>query len=316
MLGGDLWGQGNTKPTKYYSEQQVRSVLDAIGVTIKAETASDFLVLCPFHNNVRTPACEVHKEKGLFICFSCGERGDIIDMVSRVNEVNVFEAGRLIDSMYNGIDIDMSSLEPEVEVEFPAEEIERLHKNCLGSAHAMAYLAHRGISMSSIRDFKIGYSEVKNMITVPVKWPSGKWCGFIGRLASTSQKEFKNSKDLPKRKTLFGLDKARRSREVFVVDASFDCILLHQHGINSVATMGGLTASQAELLNKFFAIVHIVADNNSSGAPDEASLNNYKLAKRKIKGVVTLKRLPSQYKDVGVMPSDEIRECFTDGILD
>ena len=54
-----------------YTEEQIRRVLNGIGVDIEAEFGNELIVYCPYHNNTRTPAGEISKEFGRFFCFGC-----------------------------------------------------------------------------------------------------------------------------------------------------------------------------------------------------------------------------------------------------
>ena len=44
-----------------------------------SETATEYSVYCPFHNNTDTPALYINKNSGLWICFNpaCGKKGNI-----------------------------------------------------------------------------------------------------------------------------------------------------------------------------------------------------------------------------------------------
>lgn len=312
MFGRDLLRKSDYELRSYYTEYQVKSVLNAIGVDVASETTDDFLIFCPYHNNSRTPACEVHKEKGLFVCFSCQERGELIDLVAHMQNTNFFEAIRLIDSFATSTDdfnLD-NILQDEEEFEFDQDLIKRLNDECITSTNAIEYFKYRGITLQSIKDFSLGYSDKMNMVTVPIKLVNGKWGGFVGRLASKDEKRFKNSNNLPRGKTLFNLDKVTHSSEVFVVDASFDAIRIHQCGFPVVATLGGLTRAQAEILNRYFSVVHIIADNKN-GKPDETSIKTTERAKKQIKGFVDMVTWPKEYKDAGEMTDKMIDEVLS-----
>lgn len=47
--------------------------------------------LCPFHGD-RHPSLSVNEEKGSFVCYACGERGDVFAFVSKVENVGFIEA--------------------------------------------------------------------------------------------------------------------------------------------------------------------------------------------------------------------------------
>ena len=42
--------------------------------------------LCPFHGD-RHPSLSVDEEKGSFVCYACGERGDVFAFVSKIENV-------------------------------------------------------------------------------------------------------------------------------------------------------------------------------------------------------------------------------------
>lgn len=47
--------------------------------------------LCPFHGD-RHPSLSVDEEKGSFVCYACGERGDVFAFVSKIENVGFVEA--------------------------------------------------------------------------------------------------------------------------------------------------------------------------------------------------------------------------------
>jgi DNA primase len=47
--------------------------------------------LCPFHGE-RTPSFHVHAEKGIFKCFGCGEGGDVISFLMKIEQIGFWDA--------------------------------------------------------------------------------------------------------------------------------------------------------------------------------------------------------------------------------
>jgi len=45
-----------SKMTDIYTEDQIRRVLNGVGVDVEAEFGNELIVYCPYHNNSRTPA--------------------------------------------------------------------------------------------------------------------------------------------------------------------------------------------------------------------------------------------------------------------
>lgn len=251
----------------FYTESQVRNVLQEIGIRISNETSDDFLVLCPYHNNTHTPACEVNKTKGLFVCFSCGASGRLHEMVMHVDERGLVEAHRLIakyKSDYDILELVENSLEPEPEQDFDETIIDKLHAGLLESDRGQKYWRTRGISKSTAVDFKLGYSAKRDMVITPVQDHLGKYVGFIGR--SVQGKQFRNSDGMRKTSYVFNLHRVS-GRQVVVVESSIDAMLLSQQGIDAVAIMGNSPSKrQIELLRRMSSGIIVVPDNDKAGA--------------------------------------------------
>jgi DNA primase len=89
---------------------------------------------------------------------------------------------------------------------------------------------------------------------------------------------------------------------VYVVESSFDAIRLDQVGFPAVATLGAnVSISQIRLLEKYFNNVVLVADNDEAG-----SIMKDKLIE-KLGSLVSVITLKKQYKDIGDMDDQSIR---------
>lgn len=291
---------------EFYTEGQIESILRSADIKIGGEIDTHFLLFCPFHYNIHTPACEIDKSNGMFICFSCGESGSLVDMVMRVTNRNYFEATRLINSKKDDVDIEQV-IDEEIDrplnaPEFDMDLIRRLHDDLNRNDRAKEYFLGRSINESSMEEFLLGYSPKQDMVTVPVFDEFNKCLGFVGR--SVEGKTFKNSTGLPKSKVLFNLNKSKRS-PVIVVESSFDAIRLHQVGLKSVATLGATVSRyQISLLQKYATSIIICPDNDDAGLKmiDKITSN----IKNKSIEVINLKN----GKDVGDLNDSEIENMF------
>jgi len=287
-----------------YTEEQIKRVLVGSGMNIESEVDSDFIVFCPFHGNHRTPAGEVDKSSGVFFCFSCHKVSDLIELIMHTSGRTYFESARYIKSKET--DSNISSLintqlnkEPEF-VEFDEFTIKRLNSAAIESPRAMRYFNGRLINDESVRKFQLGYSDKRDMVTIPVHSPDGMCVGFVGR--SVEGKEFKNSPKLPKSKTLFNLNRVKTSRQVYVVESSFDAIRLDQCGMPAVATLGAsVNGTQIDLLRRYFNEIFVIADN------DEAGGNMKDKLVEKLGSRVSVIQLNKEYKDIGDMDDESIK---------
>lgn len=292
------------KTNNIYTEDQIRRVLIGSGVNIETEFGNDFIIFCPYHNNSRTPAGEVAKDSGLFFCFGCQTTKNLEEFVMHMSNRTYFETVRYIKSKEQEHDIEMLVNKkliaaPEF-VQYDESILSRLHDQLLLSDTAKSYLHGRKITMDSMKKFSLGYSEKQGMVTIPVQSPDGMNIGFVGR--SIEGKEFKNTPGLPKGKVLFNLHRVKTSSIVYVVESSFDAIRLDQVGFPAVATLGAnVSISQIRLLEKYFNNVVLIADNDEAG-----SIMKDKLIE-KLESVVSVITLEKQYKDIGDMDDQSIK---------
>lgn len=273
---------------------------------VGGEIDTHFLIFCPFHYNTNTPACEIDKNSGMFICFSCGESGSLIDMIMRTTNRNYFEAMRMINSRKDATDIEKiidKTIDASSDLlEFDMDLIYKLHNNLKNNNRPKEYFLARRINDSSIDKFMLGYSEKQDMVIVPVFTVENICVGFVGR--SIEGKSFKNSNGLPKSKTLFNINNVKRQR-VVVVESSFDAIRLSQLNIPAVATLGAtVSRNQISLLQSYSSSIIICPDNDDAGRGlvDKITKN---ISNKQIE-VISL----NKGKDIGDLDDKEILETF------
>ena len=268
----DAWDEIDT----IYSSEQVESVLNTIGIEVVGETVNDFLALCPYHGNTDTPSFSVSKSTGKNICFSpsCMEFGSLVELVTNVNKCSHFEAMRLIlkGRVERSFKDDLKkALNPEPEFKpFSQDTLDKMYDFFWLSDRAQEYMHGRGFDDDTLRDFRIGYSVKKDMVIVPMHAPDGMPVGLVGR--SIVGKSFKNSVKLPRSKTAWNFNRARRSGSdtVIIVESSFDAMRIHQAGYpNVVAILGGyMSADHFRQLDRTFRTIINMTDNDDKRFDD------------------------------------------------
>lgn len=289
--------------TNIYTASQIKRVLAGSGISVEKEAESEYIVFCPFHNNHRTPAGEINKYTGLFFCFSCSKTADLIELVMHFSNRTYFEAIRFIKSKEvetNIInDVAAKLVEKEEWEAFSLDLIDKLHDQAVNSIRAKEYFNKRKINDSSIKKFKLGYSEKQDMVSVPVYNHENTCVGFVAR--SIEGKGFKNTPNLPKSKILFNLNNIKTASRVYVVESSFDAIRLDQLGFPAVATLGAnISSKQLELLEKYFSEILVIADNDEAG-----NKMKERLVERLGSSVVSIE-IDKKYKDIGEMEDHDI----------
>jgi DNA primase len=288
-----------------YTEDQVKRVLNGIGVDIESEVGLEYIVFCPFHNNSRTAAAEINKYNGMLFCFSCQKTADLLETVMQVSGRTYFEALRYIKGKEKETDISLAInralyTKPEF-VQFDELLIKRLNMQAFESPRAIRYFEGRKITKESMSRFSLGYSEKQDYVTVPVHSPDGMCIGFVGR--SVEGKDFKNTPGLPKSKVLFNLHRIKNSETVYLVESSFDAIRLDQVGFPAVATLGAnVSVSQTELLKKYFNNIVLIADNDDAGKTMSEKLVD------RLGSQITIINIDKKYKDIGDMDDESIKQ--------
>ena len=120
--------------------------------------------LCPFHNE-KTPSFTVYPESRSFYCFGCGAGGDVISFVRRMDNLDYVEAVKAVAQMAgmsmpeDGYDDTLAKQRKRL-LE-ANREAARFYHTCLmdpKNKDALDYFLKRGLSISTIRRFGLGYA--------------------------------------------------------------------------------------------------------------------------------------------------------------
>jgi len=146
-------------------------ILEVVGdyVALKRK-GQNYWACCPFHNE-KSPSFSVNPSKGLYKCFGCGKAGGVIQFVMDIEGSSYPEALRGLAKKY-GVAV------PEEEERTPEEQLaqnerdsqyivsnwakDHYHKLLQDTDEGMgvgyAYLRERGLNLTTIQTFELGYS--------------------------------------------------------------------------------------------------------------------------------------------------------------
>ncbi|HYP07500.1 MAG TPA: DNA primase [Bryobacteraceae bacterium] len=122
--------------------------------------------LCPFHTE-KTPSFSVNPAIGIFICFGCGKKGDVLTFVQEMEQLTFFETLKLLAER-NGIPMPTKHdrKDPDTDLRAAIYEIHDLaaaaFKETLWGANggeAREYLRKRGLSQRIAEEFSLGLAE-------------------------------------------------------------------------------------------------------------------------------------------------------------
>jgi len=127
----------------------------------------NFLGLCPFHNE-KTPSFTVNRERQMYYCFGCGERGDVFAFLMRLNNATFPEILKLL-AHRTGVVLPASSFRKDGKNSSNVRE-QIIHINSIAAAYftgnlfsqngkaALSYLKERGLKESTIEVFGLGFA--------------------------------------------------------------------------------------------------------------------------------------------------------------
>ena len=137
-------------------------------LTLKKAGNDRFVGLCPFHAE-KTPSFGVSPSKGMYHCFGCGEGGDAIGFLRRIEQLGFAEA---VENLAREAGITVR-----YEGDTPAERRAASRRQALHGANEQAaelyqamlrdgnegydartYLAERGIDLETAAAFEVGYA--------------------------------------------------------------------------------------------------------------------------------------------------------------
>ena len=139
------------------------NIVDVIGslVTLK-RNGNTYKACCPFHNE-KTPSFIVWEESQQYMCFGCGEKGDVLKFVQKYYNITFPEAVERLASQY-GITIEDTNYEENTKKE-AYYELNRLAARFFYDAFTTkanpgySYMRKRGIEAETIKKFGIGYAD-------------------------------------------------------------------------------------------------------------------------------------------------------------
>nr|WP_317333933.1 DNA primase [uncultured Romboutsia sp.] len=128
-------------------------------------SGSNYKGLCPFHGE-KTPSFYINTSKQIYKCFGCGEGGDVINFVMKIENLDFMDAVKLLANKC-GIEINTHVDESTKERMEKSKKFQDIHveaarfyfSNLIKSKNpGYEYLRKRGLDDKVIKKFGLGYS--------------------------------------------------------------------------------------------------------------------------------------------------------------
>lgn len=237
---------------------------------------------CPFpdHAGDKNPSFSILKGKNTFKCFGCDKGGSVIDFVMMYKQVDKVQAANMLNSDFNlGINTDRPT-----QKKF---DIKAYLQRCEKCVDKTKYFENRGLSLTTIKNHRLGYDEIKQAVTIPY---NGKMNYY--QLRYINKKEFYKPPT-----TLAGTEplynevalSCANGNPIFIVESPICAMSIEQYGNRAVAICGGGGVNKLEKAlkgKKTNELGFILSfDNDDTGQRYTSDISAF-LKSKKIKFVV------------------------------
>lgn len=143
------------------------NIAEVIGGYIQVKKAgSAFKALCPFHHE-KTPSMQISPQKQIWHCFGCSEGGDVISFVQKFENLEFKEALKLLADRAG---VQLPQFKPEDRQkenekdilyrinDFASRYYHEILLNDKKGTEALEYLKNRGLTIETIKKWRIGYA--------------------------------------------------------------------------------------------------------------------------------------------------------------
>ncbi|ALW86257.1 DNA primase [Hymenobacter sedentarius] len=149
---------------------QTADIVEVVGDFVQLKRKGQNLwAPCPFHNE-KSPSFSVNPAKSLYKCFGCGKAGGVVQFVMDVEGTSYVEALKYLAKKY-AIEVEEEEKTPQQQLEQNERDSQFIvsdfaknhyHRLLLNSEEGMSigygYLKERGLNLSTIQTFELGYS--------------------------------------------------------------------------------------------------------------------------------------------------------------
>lgn len=292
------------------------------------ERGENAQALCPMHERItgdpdRNPSWFIHLETGQHICFSCGYKGNLVQLVCDVKEFYTtlwgdnstqydYHAGN--KWLSNAIEVTIEELK-EALSKLPQYIAPPPRPIPMSEARLAIYVAppeealfDRNLTQESASHYGILWNKNTSTWILPLR--DAQHATLLGwQEKGTVERTFKNRPTgLQKSKTLFGLAQQREDVAI-VVESPLDCLRIHSAGIEgAVATCGAIVSEEQIKLIRYSKKVIAAFDNPNLDAAGKKASDQIRVWARKYGiNLFFFNYGDSGKKDPGDMTDEEIR---------
>jgi replicative DNA helicase len=253
--------------------------------------------ICPFHDD-HNPSFQVYtdeKNHEWFKCQGCGEHGDIITFLKKIENCDDKKAIDLLEEFVkkhadnNGAEWKRQAGRVQSTFRDVAQEM----KNTKRSIHVAAWNSYeraleacpaaikflkeeRGVTLENAKKLHFGYVQSINGELKPEQEPfrNAGWICFpriVGdkvvavKYRNIAKKIFSQMAKMQEPSALFNVESISPFEPIFVVEGEFDCAIMEQHGFTSVSIPNSSTAISPEMKKRLKSAECVILAGDNDG---------------------------------------------------
>lgn len=279
----------------------MKTLLDVLkdeNIAVSDSSGGRMVANCPFHTGDETPSFTIYPNDSYY-CFGCEAWGDALKFLIEYKHYTFQQAVEIVGVEYKSRVSDKPKVikvkNTQDTYSFLYDVVEQYHQYLMQMPGAIRYLESRGLTMETIKKFKLGYTDgrvlkinwswerrlavesglltkdnyelLSHRITIPNLTEIGQCDFIVGRTVTSDKVRYLGIK-VPK--PLHGFYAVRHSPIIFLAEGQFDWLTLSQWGYPA-AVLGGTHLSR----NNFSLLrdkkIIIVPDYDDSGVGLQAA---------------------------------------------
>ena len=247
-------------------------------LNVLSVSGKEAMAICIFHEDSNA-SMQFNLETGLYLCFSCGAKGNIRTLENRFG-ISHRDPGVGIDTIYRRL-AELKKIDRDEGPRILPES--ELKKYALPTKHWAA----RGFNATTITSFDLGYDVHRDALTIPIRTMGGELLGFQRRFMDPdATPRYMYPKGFHKKEHLFAswmVANDSSAHTVALTEGAIDTMTLWQYGVPAMAIYGSSISPEQIRVLRMLGIDEIVLffDNDKAGK----ELTRRSLGWSKINGV-------------------------------
>lgn len=279
--------------------------LSSIGIEV-TKAGQEIQARCPVHLS-RTgkvdnkPSFYINAESGLWLCYSCGGRGNLAQLITQVTGSINADGEALIAMMNHSVNqLSMPKWEkaPEADIRTYLQY----------SDVPKRYLESRDLTAEATRSYGVRWNDERKSWIIPIIDPNGHLLGWQEKGTDFVRN---HPKGIKMRHTLFGIERFN-AKTAILVESPLDVVRFASSfdGMQCLASFGAtISDEQLSLLADVAHKVIIALDNDQAGVSSAKKI--FKSMPLVRGGISWLHYDHTKAKDIGEMTDDEIEKAVS-----